>query len=1079
MISISNLKSSPKAFIGIILLLIILITLPLFIIVSKKRTSGPAKASIKKDSSKTGETVVPNELIVKFRPMVRLQTNSGKVGLKQTFSTEEVMKESLPKALEVSLSQFGKVMLSPVFPAYTKTYEADSFDSNGLLRPDQVKINSQNKSDSLGLVYKLTLSKGTDLEIAKETLAKNVLVEYVEPNYLFKASDLSNPSDPLFSNQWNLKRIQFPQAWVFSSGGDQQVKVAVIDTGVYKNHPDFEGVTFLDGYDFVNNDTDPTDDQGHGTFIAGIIAAKADNNIGIAGIAWGTSIIPVKGLDNRGFGTMANLATATVYAADQGAFVINMSWGNPYPQAPNRTLAEALEYAKNKGAILVAAAGNSGDDIANGYYPANDPNVIAVSAINNEDKRPDFSNYGAKIALAAPGVDITSLAISSDPVNGYQTASGTSASAPHITALSALIKSRFPGYTGDQIIAVLENAAFDIESSEINEFSGYGLANALDSLQNPDILSPPFAMITTPTYFPFKNKVTISGVASAGDFDHYSLEYAPWTKDSPAWQRANLQQTQEQFGFLQSSNLGEIDLTQSADGLYLIRLSVFSKNGKVRSVISQVQKDETLRNGWPKIIPRSGVTWASGLTNIADVNGDLKKEIISVSDEMIDIYDDSGNPLPGWPINVIGYEWGVIVGYPVVADIEYKSFNESKVQGVQEDQTSDRNLLPLKKPAIIFGKLVPLEGDLNRWGFAIDALRADGTRLDGFPRFLPWFIKESNMSLLTVDVNGDGRLEIVFPNIEYTDFKSRFFVYALDGQGQNLPGWPKDIKPSNISEKTLCIEPTLAGANLDNNGFNTEIVADFGYPSCASRIIAFGDKGILPGWPITVSSSIHTKRSLLLTDLNNDGIYEVLIVKFVPSGQDLMIIKGDGTTLATVNLRDSYFSYLLPADFNKDGYKDIFVEGGLSLKYWLVSGKTRTIFPGFPVTLVPSLPYGGTETYSVAGDIDLDGKIDVIRLTKDEFDRFAYVGNTFDGRTFIDLAGFSPKYVKHPGDPTNLVILNPDQNTTSLLVEDDYSTFTIVSAYDIANKKASIDWGQLLGNQWHTRSSLNISRLKY
>lgn len=1060
--------------VGTIFLLIILVTLPLVIYVNKKRASSPAKASIKKESLQTKETFSKNELIVKFRPMVRLQSTSGKSGLKQTFSTQEVLKESLPKGLEASLSQFGKVMLSPIFPAFVKTYESGFFDPNGLLRPNQVMLNSQDKKDSLGLIYKLTIPKAEDLEIIKEALSKNVLVEYVEPNYLFKTADLGQPSDPLFESQWNLRKIKFPEAWNLSQGGNNQVKVAVVDTGVYQNHPDFEGVTFLDGYDFVNNDADPTDDQGHGTYVAGIIAAKTDNNMGIAGIAWGTSIIPVKGLDYRGIGTMSDLAAAVVYAADSGAFVINMSWGTTIPIANNRTLASALEYAKNKGVILVAAAGNSGADVGDGYYPANDPNVIAVSATDNEDRKPDFSNYGAKIAVAAPGVNIPSLAISTDPVNGYRTASGTSASAPQVTALVALIKSRFPEYSDDQIVAVLENAAVNIEETEINEFSGYGLINALASLENPDTISPPFAMITTPNYYPFKNIVSVSGIASAGRFDHYTLEYAALIDDNPPqWQQVNLQTDHGQ-----DNHLGNIDMSTSSNGLYLIRLSVFSTDGKVRKAITRVQKDDSLRDGWPITVPTSGITRAAGVTNIADVNGDFKKEVISISDQMIYIYDDGGNLLPGWPINVVDYEYGMIVGYPVVANIEQGTSEASRTQTLSENQTSDGNLIPSKKPAIIFGKIAPVGGDLRQWGFAIDALRADGTRLNGFPRFFPWFIKETAMSLLTVDVNSDGRLEIIFPNAEYSD-RSHIFVYALNGQGQIIPGWPKDITPASLPENALCVEPTLAGANLDSNGRSMEIVADFGDPSCLDNIFAFGNNGILPGWPITISSSLHTKRSLMLTDLDNDGIYEVLIAKLVSSGQDLLIVKSDGTTLSTVNLADSYLSYLLPADFNKDKYKDIFVEGGLSLKYWLISGKERTIFPGFPVTLTPPLPYGGTETYAVAADLDLDGKMDVIRLAKDAFDRFVFVGNTFDGRVFTSLSDFNPKYVRYPGFPASLVVFDPKQNTTLLLVEDDYPTFTIISAYDVSDKKAQIEWGQLLGNQWHTRSSVNILRLKY
>ncbi|MEW9672624.1 S8 family peptidase [Ammoniphilus sp. 3BR4] len=252
-------------------------------------------------------------------------------------------------------------------------------------------------------------------------------IEYAEPNYKFKAS--YTPNDTYYSYyQYGPQRIQAPSAWDVTQS-QASIRIAVVDTGVELNHSDLRG-KLLNGYDFVNNDSFPNDGNGHGTHVAGIAAAVTNNALGIAGVAPLASILPVRVLGNDGSGSLTAVANGIIYAANQGAKVINLSLGSP---APSSTLQNAIQYAWNKGAVIVAAAGNDASPTPN--YPANYPNVIAVASTNENDFRSSFSNYGRWVEVAAPGEDILSTYIG----NRYAYLSGTSMASPHVAGLAALL----------------------------------------------------------------------------------------------------------------------------------------------------------------------------------------------------------------------------------------------------------------------------------------------------------------------------------------------------------------------------------------------------------------------------------------------------------------------------------------------------------------------------------------------------------------------------------------------------------------------------------------------------------------
>lgn len=302
-----------------------------------------------------------------------------------------------------------------------------------------------------------TLKKLKKSKLAKET-------EYIEPNYIYTA--LVAPNDPDYSKQWNLRSINVEAAWSETKG--KGVTVAVIDTGVSRV-PDLKETTFVKGYDFVNDKVEADDDNGHGTHVAGTVAQSTNNNYGVAGIAYEASIMPLKVLSAYGGGTVADIAEAIRFAADNGADVINMSLGGG---GESHVMKDAIDYAYNKGVVIIAAAGNEGQNSAS--YPARYPHAIAVAAIDAAGEKAPYSNFGAGVDISAPGGSQSGLILQDtiDPetgvaeIRGFQ---GTSMAAPHVAGVAALI--RASGVTQpDEVFAVLQKSSRVIQDDNLNYF---------------------------------------------------------------------------------------------------------------------------------------------------------------------------------------------------------------------------------------------------------------------------------------------------------------------------------------------------------------------------------------------------------------------------------------------------------------------------------------------------------------------------------------------------------------------------------------------------------------------------------
>lgn len=283
------------------------------------------------------------------------------------------------------------------------------------------------------------------------------------------------PNDPRFGDQWGLTQVGAQCAWA-TTLGSADVTVAVVDSGVDMQHPDLVDRLRSDGRDFVDGDDDPSDENGHGTNVAGIVAATLDNAEGVVGLAPGVSILPVRVMNARGAGSDRAIARGIRYAADRGAKVINLSLGATLTidaDTVSAQVASAISYAQGQGALVVVAAGNDFLPLENAIVGDN-PDVLVVAATDDHDIKADFSNSGPWVSVTAPGVHILSTMPTYDVYltsevprserfqQGYDFMSGTSQATPFVSALAALLFSAHPDWDAAQVEQAIKQNVVDI-----------------------------------------------------------------------------------------------------------------------------------------------------------------------------------------------------------------------------------------------------------------------------------------------------------------------------------------------------------------------------------------------------------------------------------------------------------------------------------------------------------------------------------------------------------------------------------------------------------------------------------------
>jgi subtilisin family serine protease len=362
------------------------------------------------------------------------------------------------------------------------------------------------------------IAAGRNFEQVLNVCKSNPTVEYAEPNYRLYALETTPtppvfPNDSYFGDLWNMHQssdndIDAPEAWEQTTGS-ANVIVGVIDTGIDYDHEDLkdniwrnpgesgggkennniddDGNGYKDdyrGWDFINKDNDPYDDQDHGTHCAGTIGAVGNNGKGVVGVNWTVRLMPLKFLGSDGSGSTADAASAIIYATDNGAKVLSNSWGGG---GASQALKDAIQYAHDHGVLFIAAAGNDGlNTDTSPNYPSNYdvPNVVSVASNDRNDRLSSFSNYGRRtVDLSAPGSSI----YSTRPLSRYQFLSGTSMATPHVAGACALVWAKYPSLQSHEVLARVTGAV-DRKSEFIGRMTSGGRLNVFNALGTNPII---------------------------------------------------------------------------------------------------------------------------------------------------------------------------------------------------------------------------------------------------------------------------------------------------------------------------------------------------------------------------------------------------------------------------------------------------------------------------------------------------------------------------------------------------------------------------------------------------------------
>ncbi len=785
-----------------------------------------------------------------------------------------------------------------------------------------------------------------ELAQAVAEFSQDPQVVYCEPRMMMRL--FQTPNDPYLTSSgswdqsypdlWGLKRIQAEAAWDITAGSPDVV-VAVIDTGIDSNHSDLfpnlwrndgevpangwddDGNGFADdtwGWDFVDfddgeQDPDPSDGHGHGTHVAGTIAAVGNNAQGIIGVAWQAKVMALKGLSDQGYGASDDLAQAIQYAADNGADVVNMSWGG---SGRSQVIEDAVRYAHDKGVVLVAAAGNDNVD-ASFMTPANIEEVITVAATDHTDHKAAFSNWGSKIDVAAPGGDSTPDLEDSNRtyanilscrargtdmygdgltlLGDYARARGTSMAAPHVAGLCALILANHPEFTNEGVRQILRASADDI-LDPLNDgssrpgfdiYTGAGRVNATRALEI-DQADLPVAKIAEPfsqaSLAPEDLMITVRGTATGLGPQGYLLEYGRG-EDPEEWTLISSSDKPVNEGVL-----GSWDVSNLMFGPYTLRLTVDSTFPGLMAqdqILTRVRPP--LLQGWPVELPKNRferISLYGKAVEVEDLDGDGKSEIV-VSDKanLLYVFEHNGQMRKNWPVEVVPISsFFSRLGDPEIADLDGDGDAEILVSSFESAHKEDK------------------EGVHKVWVF-----QHDGTIASGWP------VQDLKRQNGVVDLNGDRRLEIFV--LEYAPIGSQGKRTVLGHDGKPFMDWPHEIfeRRAIVSANDLDGdgEPELLGRPLDATGT----------PSQPGLLYAWRrDGSALPGWPIEAQSIGP------LVDVDGDGALDVIVYP----GGSISVVRHDGTALPgwprSIQL-DSPTLINFPADLDGDGGVELIGKG--------------------------------------------------------------------------------------------------------------------------------------------------------
>lgn len=820
-------------------------------------------------------------------------------------------------------------------------------------------------SESLQKWRKVVLPDHADVETFIAECRQNSAITDVHINQVFRIHQ--RVDDELYSRQWALQIIQAESAWAIERGKND-ILIAVIDTGVDYEHPDLwqnvwinpaedlnnngrfdpedinhideDGNGFIDdivgwdftdapdhptGGDYLDRDNDPMDEHNHGTAVSGIISATSDNGIGISGLAPGCRVMAIKSFTPAGYGEEDDSAAAILYAVQQGARVINMSWGEKYITP---LLEDVIQYAFERGVVMVASSGNSGNDQI--HYPSALSTTISVGASNSKDIRASFSNYGPTVDLLAPGQDIHTTLIDSEYDS---TLRGTSFSAPFVSAAAGLILSQDPELSPDAVKGILVGSVTDLEPQGWDIYNGSGRLNIHRALErNRQAITE----ITFPTFDQgVQNEIEIRGTAWSPTMKSYQLFYGEGAnpeKWNPIGEPRNRMVIDDVLDLWE--NIPE------KEGEYLLRLTMINNDGSESWSSVRVFVDHSA----PQI---------SGVKFNPMIDGAQRSTLIGFNTDDLCV--------------------GRILYRPVGSNKEFSILNmpyrasELYLNVSQNDLLGEFECILQAENSI--GRVAEDDNQGNYYVLNLDQAPVNRVKYSPLSYQLPagyWLDRTS-------DLNGNGFPELIINATDERGNAGPVRFYEFDGldfiERTSSPTKliPRDVYKDPASDKTLF---------LGGYGVNSYLYASL--PNDPFHLIE--EK-------IWLGDSVKGYWASRLTDMDQDGAYEIIMkisdYASSVSHELFKVFESDGAggfnaVAELPNPTRGQNRYGVPhsiiGDFDHDGLLEILLgdEDGDVFIYEAIANNTWTL------SWQDSLPLMDAISYSQAGDFDGDGTLEFI-----------------------------------------------------------------------------------------------------
>lgn len=950
-------------------------------------------------------THAPGQVLVRFSPQAAAV-------IERTSAHKEVdlQKAGLSPSLNGLVGKYRIKRAVPVFRQYARSKQriealrkkekaALTTAERHLLQRLNRAPKDANPAD-LSRIYKLEFDKAVPVEKILADLRSNPEVEFAQPNNIYECDQSPvTPNDPLFADQWGLFSIRADLAWGIQQGEDSVV-VAVVDTGVQWNHPDLAANIWLNqaelngspgvdddsngfvddirGWDFVTvtdvypgedpgpPDNNPMDCYGHGTAVSGVVSAVTNNGMGVAGTTWFCKIMALragyKRPDGGGYLLESDIAEAMHYAADNGADVINMSFGGP----DDPVMHLATGYAESAGCVLVASAGNSDTDAPHSPAAYQDIDVIAVSATDDiiddcggiyPDKKACFSSFGKWVDVSAPGLGIKTT----DMTYGYSYWSGTSFSAPFTSAVAALVLSQFPDQNSTQVRLRVVATTDEIDSVNptFEGLLGSGRINAYRALTEagrPEVRVDGYAIVGDDSGYPDPGETVqmvvrlkniwedvrdVSAVLSTADAGITVINGNAQFGDIPSDSTA---QNAVPFSFTVSEAVARgsaVEFTLALTG-----------NGGDYSVVRRFQVKISYL--WP-VITRKSVESAPVLADL-DLDG-ATDVIVASQDYKVYAINQRGDSIEGWPVQL---DWE-ISDSPAVGDVTGDGEPEVVIDTSYISATG--NLYVLDRtgrilpgwPAKVDYCRSPVLADLDKDGDLeiivadsyLHVYQHDRTELAGWPVAPAAYARWSGPPAVG-DIDNDGNLEIVL------------------AAGQKLYIWKSDgtrfssTYPIRITTALNCEIYSASLADIDGDGDLEIFMA-----SNDGFLYAIHHTGeALTGWPVSAGGE-KLFSSAVIGDLNGDGSLEIA---GATNNKTVHVWRANGTPLPGWPKSCGVFgSTVTPALYDQDG--DGTLEVFMGQYAWRHDGSTLPGWPRTDLTAASSPAVGRFDSLGVLGEI--------------------------------------------------------------------------------------------------------------